>query len=67
MEEKDLELEEINWMMGPGRYIHIGANVHPYWQKSNKDVPFAKRYILIQAYWMRYIYRIYPGREATPP
>ena len=52
VEEKDLELEEINWVMGPGRYILIGAKVHPYWQKSNMDVPFGKRYILIQAYWL---------------
>ena len=28
--EKDLDMEEINWMMGPGRYILIGPNVHPY-------------------------------------
>ena len=33
--EKDLDMEEINWMMGSGMYIVIGANVRPYWQKSN--------------------------------
>ena len=38
--EKDLDMEEINWMMGSGMYIHIGANVRAYWQKSNMDVPF---------------------------
>ena len=38
--EKDLDMEEINWMMGSGMYIGIGAKVHPYWQKSNMDVPF---------------------------
>ena len=59
-EEKDLELEEINWMMGSGMYIVIGANVHPYWQKSNKDVHSEIMYILIEAYWTMYIYRIYP-------
>ena len=59
-EEKDLELEEINWMMGSGMYIHIGANVRAYWQKSNKDVHSEIMYILIQAYWIMYIYRIYP-------
>ena len=58
--EKDLDMEEINWMMGPGRYTVIGAKVHPYWQKSNMDVPSGKRYILIHPYWMRYIYRPYP-------
>ena len=38
--EKDLDMEEINWMMGSGMYIVIGANVRPYWQKSNKDVHY---------------------------
>ena len=36
--EKDLDMEEINWMMGSGMYIVIGANVRPYWQKSNKAI-----------------------------
>ena len=63
MVEKDLDMEEINWMMGPGRYIGIGAKVHPYWQKSNMDVPSGKRYILIHPYWMRYIYRPYPAAD----
>ena len=58
--EKDLDMEEINWMMGSGMYIVIGANVRPYWQKSNKDVHSEIMYILIQAYWIVYIHRIYP-------
>ena len=62
--EKDLDMEEINWMMGSGMYIHIGANVCPYWQKSNKDVHSGKMYILIEGYWTMYIYRTYP-REPT--
>lgn len=47
--EEDLEMEEINWMMRIPWYIVIGALVGAYWQKSNKDVPFGKRYILIEA------------------
>ena len=58
--EKDLDMEEINWMMGSGMYIHIGANVRAYWQKSNKDVHSGKMYILIEGYWTMYIYRPYP-------
>ena len=58
--EKDLDMEEINWMMGSGMYIHIGANVRAYWQKSNKDVHSGKMYILIEGYWTMYIYRMYP-------
>ena len=58
--EKDLDMEEINWMMGSGMYIVIGANVRPYWQKSNKDVHSEIMYILIEAYWTMYIYRPYP-------
>ena len=59
--EKDLDMEEINWMMGSGMYIHIGANAHPYWQKSNKDVHSEIMYILIQAYWIVYISRRLEG------
>ena len=58
--EKDLDMEEINWMMGSGMYIVIGAKVHPYWQKSNKDVHSGKMYIHIEGYWTMYIYRPYP-------
>ena len=69
-EEKDLELEEINWMMGSGMYIHIGANVRAYWQKSNKAIHSEIMYALIEAYWIVYIYRMYPirfGRGAPMP
>ena len=59
-EEKDLELEEINWMMGSGMYIRIGANVRAYWQKSNKAIHSEIMYALIEAYWIVYIYRMYP-------
>ena len=58
--EEDLEMEEINWMMRIPWYIVIGALVGAYWQKSNKDVPFGKRYILKEAYWKWYILRTYP-------
>ena len=58
--EKDLDMEEINWMMGSGMYIHIGANVRAYWQKSNKAIHSEIMYALIEAYWIVYIYRMYP-------
>ena len=58
--EEDLEMEEINWMMRIPWYIVIGALVGAYWQKSNKDVHSEIMYILIQAYWIVYIHRIYP-------
>ena len=61
--EEDLEMEEINWMMRIPWYIVIGALVCAYWQKSNKDVPFGKRYILKEAYWKWYILRTYPRDE----
>ena len=61
--EEDLEMEEINWMMRIPWYIVIGALVGAYWQKSNKDVPFGKRYILKEAYWKWYILRTYPLAE----
>ncbi len=50
-------------------YIVIGALVGAYWQNSNKDVPFGKRYILKEAYWKWYILRTYPQsimRSAAP-
>ena len=59
--EEDLEMEEINWMMRIPWYIVIGALVCAYWQKSNKDVHSEIMYILIQAYWIVYIHRIYPA------
>ena len=65
MVEKDLDMEEINWMMGSGMYIHIGANVRAYWQKSNKDVHSEIMYILIQAYWIVYIHRLYSSCGVT--
>ena len=66
--EEDLEMEEINWMMRTPWYIVIGALVGAYWQKSNKDVPFGKRYILKEAYWKWYILRTYPiGTPSTSP
>ena len=61
--EEDLEMEEINWMMRIPWYIVIGALVGAYWQKSNKDVPFGKRYILKEAYWKWYILRTYPSSK----
>ena len=60
-----MEMEEINWMMRIPWYIVIGALVGAYWQKSNKDVPFGKRYILKEAYWKWYILRTYP--QCTGP
>ena len=65
--EEDLEMEEINWMMRIPWYIVIGALVGAYWQKSNKDVPFGKRYILKEAYWKWYILRTYPPGRSLPP
>ena len=60
--EKDLDMEEeINWMMGSGMYIHIGANVRAYWQKSNKAIHSEIMYALIEAYWNVHIYRMYPA------
>ena len=64
VEEKDLELEEINWMMGSGMYIRIGANVRAYWQKSNKAIHSEIMYALIEAYWNVHIYRMSYPREA---
>ena len=58
-------MEEINWMMRIPWYIVIGALVCAYWQKSNKDVPFGKRYILKEAYWKWYILRTYPPAHST--